>query len=125
MEMIISTEPPMISQVYSADLLFTPIYIFRADYLFKIAQWIEKKIASAEFRNFPKTRERLKDRLEHFMEFYEQVKIAEKESEGKTNVKANFPFYRPRIDNRNDQSLFERLEDRRKTSAFDRRHNKI
>jgi hypothetical protein len=124
--MIISTQPPMIYQIYSAHLLSLPsIRKFNADYLLKIAQWLEKKILSAEFRNFPNTVLKLKQQQHQFMELYDQVKTKEKESEGKTYVKANFPFYFPKLVDKNDQRIFEELDDRRKTSMRNRRNNGI
>lgn len=112
----ITTIPPLISTRFDAHLLSRPFPRFNAENLLFLAKWIEKRVNSNEFRGFPGSIQTLKDKINHFMELYDQVKSKEKESEGKTFVKAKRPFYRPRLPNKNDQRIYERLDDRRKAS---------
>lgn len=118
-------EAPPIPVRFDPHLLSTPIIGFCAENLRKIAEFLQKRIDSAEFKKFPKTRERLKDRQQHFEELYERAKIEEGKAKEKKGLKTAWFGYRPRLANRNDQRLFERLSNRRETSVFDRRHNKI
>ena len=116
--------PPM-PMKFDPNLLSMPTFGFRAEYLYQISDFLQKKIDSAEFRKFPKTLERLKNKQEYFMELYERAKIEEGKAKEKKGLKTAWFGYRPRLANRNDQRLFERLSNRRETSVFDRRHNKI
>jgi len=109
--------PPLpILMQYDSNLLSAPIFSFDADYFRKIAEWIEKKVHSAEYRKFPNTIQKLKQQQQQFMELYERAKTKEGENKNKTNIKANAPFYRPRLANINDQRSFEKLNDRRRIS---------
>lgn len=120
-EMTIITSCPPIPIKFSKDLLSMPAFGYSADYLYQISAFLQKKIDSAEFRKFPKTLERLKNKQEHFMELYERAKIEEGNNKTKTCRKTQWFGYRPRLANRNDQRLFERLSDRAETSKRDRR----
>jgi hypothetical protein len=44
------------------------------------------------------------------MELYERAKIKERENKEKKNVETGWPFYRPKLVNRNDQCLYDRFE---------------
>lgn len=116
---------PPIPMKFDPNLLSTPIFRYDADYLLKIAQWLEEKILSPEFRKMPETVGKLIIKHQQIMELYERAKIEEREAKEKTHLKAQAPFYRPKLSNRNNQRLFERLDDRRKTSVFDRKNNTI
>lgn len=98
---------------------------YKADYLYEISAFLQKKIDSAEFRKFPKTLERLKNKQEHFMELYERAKIEEGNNKTKTCRKTQWLGYRPRLANKNDQRVFDRLSNRSETSRNDRRNNKV
>ena len=113
--MITTTQmPPLLSMCLNPDLLSMPIFRHDAEELRKIADWLEKKIICNEFKKHPTKRILLMVKhAKEFMELYERAKIQEREAKEKTFVKANAPFYRPRFANRNDQRLFERLDERR------------
>lgn len=107
------------------NLLSIPIFTVNADYMLKITEWLEKKLLSAEFRTRPTRRILLMVKIKELRELYERAKDAEREAEGKTLLKAQAPFYRPRLRNRNAQRAFEELDNRRKISENDRSHNKV
>lgn len=107
------------------NLLSIAIFRYDADYLLKIAQWLEKKLLSAKFRTRPTRQILLMVKLKEFKELYVRAKDAEREAQGKAFIKANAPFYRPRLRNRNAQRAFEELDNRRKISENDRSHNKV
>lgn len=115
--------PPSIQQDLDLNLLSKPKWRFDAEYLRKIAQWIEKRIDRAEFKRCVKTRNDIYLKYMQFMELYEQAKTKEKESKEKTSRKISWPFYRPRLPNKNDQRIYQRLNDRRKTSERKLRKN--
>lgn len=121
---IISHAPP-IPVTFNPHLLSMPSIGFSAEKLHKIAEFLKKKVNSPEFKKFPKTRERLENKQQHFMELYERAKIEEGKAKEKTCLKTQWFGYRPRLANRHDQRLFERLDDRAYTSAINQRHNKI
>lgn len=116
--------PPM-PMKFDPNLLSMPTFGFRAEYLYQISDFLQKKIDSAEFRKFPKTLERLKNKQEHFMELYERAKIKEREAKGKAFIKANAPFYRPRLIKKDDNRLFERLDKRRASSNKNGANNAV
>lgn len=120
----ISHIPPM-PMKFNPHLLSSPIFKYDAEYLLKIADFLKKKVNSSEFHKFPATIVKLKIQHQQFMELYERAKIKEREVKEKAFVKANAPFYRPRLANKNDQRVFERLDDRRKTSEHDRRNSNL
>jgi len=116
---------PLIKVNYNPNLLSTPIFIFNAEYLLKIVQWLEKKLLSNEFHKYPATVVKIRLKIKHFMELYERAKDEERQTKEKTFIKANAPFYRPRLSDRNDQRTFEKLNDRRKTSEYNSRNIKV
>ena len=116
---------PPVLMGFNPNLLSMPIFGYNSEYLYEISVFIQKKIDSSEFCKFPKTIENLKNKKEYFMELYERAKTQERENKTKTHIKAKRLGYRPRLANRNDQSLFERLSDRAQTSKHDRRNNEI
>lgn len=59
------------------------------------------------------------------MELYERAKTQERENKTKTNIKTQWFGYRPRLANKNDQRVFERLSDRAGTCKSMRRLSKI
>ncbi len=109
---------PLIEIKFNKNLLSIPYPGFKAEYILKISNFLEKKISSSEYRKFPNTVGKLTVKHMQLMELYEQAKIKEEESKGKTFIQAKMPFYRPRLANRNDQRLFERLDNRRKASEY-------
>lgn len=123
--MTILTSCPPIPIKFDPHLLSMPTFGFSAKKLQKIAEFLKKKVNSGQFKKFPRTKNNVYLKYMYFMELYAQVKNKEYESKGKAFIKANAPFYRPRLADSNDQRLLERLDNRRKTSEFDRRHNKI
>ena len=98
---------------------------YSAENLYQIGAWLLEKIDSSELRKFPGTIEKLKKQHQQFMELYERTKIEEGKAKEKMFIKANATFYRPRLDNKNDRTIFERLKDRRETSIADRKNNKV
>lgn len=116
---------PLIHLKYNKNLLSVPTCVFSSENLIKISDWLLEKIERDEFKKFPATLVKLKQQHKQFMELYELCKIKEKEAKGKPFIKANSLFYRPRLGNKHDELLFERLEHRRKTSISDRRSNEI
>jgi hypothetical protein len=123
--MTIITECPPLSMKFDPHLLSRPTFGFTTDYLLKISAFLKKKIDSAEFRKFPATIQKLKQQHQEIMELYEWAKIKEKESKGKAFIKANAPFYRPRLIKKDDNRLFERLDKRRASSNKDGANNAI
>lgn len=122
---IIFNQAPQLPVRFDPNLLSMPTFGFNAKKLHKISEFLQKKINSGEFKKFPKTRERLENKQQHFMELYERALIEEEKVKEKTCLKTQRFGYRPRLANRNDQRLFERLNNRRETSASDRRNNKV
>ena len=116
---------PSMPMKFDPHLLSMPTFGYNAEYLYQISAFLQKKIDSAEFRKFPKTLERLKNKQENFMELYERAKIEERNNKEKTCRKTQWFGYRPRLSNKNDQRVFERLSDRAETSKRDRRHSKV
>lgn len=121
----IISHAPLIPVQFNPHLLSMPSIGFSAEKLHKIAKFLKKKINSPEFKKFTRTREILENKQQHFMELYERAKIEEGKTKEKTCFKTQWFGYRPRIANRHNQRLFERLNDRAYTSAINSRHNKI
>lgn len=113
----IISHPPSISARFNSQLLILPTFGFSAKNLLKIAEFLQKKLNSNEFKKFPATLKKLKQQHQQFMEIYERAIIEEKQAKEKTNLKTQWFGYRPRLVNRNDQRLFERLDDRRRMSV--------
>lgn len=116
--------PPM-PMKFDPNLLSMPAFGFRAEYLYQISAFLQKKIDSAEFRKFPATIQKLKQKQQQFMELYERAKIKEEQAKTKTRLKTQWLGYRPRLANKNDQRVFDRLNNRAETSKLDRRHSKV
>jgi|SRR3974390_280267 len=110
-------DAPLIPVRFNPHLLSIPTFGFSARHLLSLAEWVEKRILRAEFRKFPATIQALKQKHQQLMELYERTKIEEGKAKEKAFVKAHAPFYRPRLDNKNDERLFERLNDRRRMSV--------
>lgn len=125
MTKIITSNIPSISQKFYPYLLCHSLCIYNIETLNHIAKWLEKKISRREFRKYPSTIKKLKEKQQQFVELYEEAKIKEREAENKEFIKAKMPFYRPRLPNRNDQHLFKRLVNRRETSEHERKNSKI
>jgi len=116
---------PLISMKFNPNLLSTPTFGYSAEYLYQISDFLQKKIDSAEFRKFPSTIEKLKQKQQQFRELYERAKTQEEQAKTKTCLKTQWLGYRPRLSNRNDQRIFERLDDRRKAFEYDCRKNNV
>lgn len=112
--------PPQICTQYYADLLSIPLPLYRARHLLQIGIWLLEKIERSEFQKFPSTVAKLKQQYQQFMELYERTKIEEEQAKEKGYRKTQWFGYRPRLTNRNDHRLFERLSYRAKTSKYDR-----
>lgn len=110
---------------FDANLLSTPTFGFSAKKLHEIAEFLKKRINFNEFKKFPATVEKLKQQHQQFMELYERAKIKEREAKGKAFIKANAPFYRPRLIKKDDNRLFERLEKEQASSNKDGANNAI
>lgn len=122
----ITIQCPPIGINFDPFLLCTPIYKFNVENLRQIAEWLQKNILGNKYRKFPNTIGELIIKHQKFIELYEKVKIEEEESKGKPYLKTNWPFFRSRLPNKNDQRIFERLENRIKTSKRRlRKNNKI
>ncbi len=121
----ITTNMPPMPMRFNPHLLSMPTFGFSTKNLLKIAKFLQKKIDSGEFKKFPKTKERLENKQKHFMELYGRAIIEEEKAKEKKGLKTHWFGYRPRLANRNDQRLFERLDNRRETSRIDRRNNKV
>jgi hypothetical protein len=111
------SHPPSIPMRFNPQLLSTPTFGFSAKKLLKIAEFLKKKVNSNEFKKFPATLTKLKQQHQQFMELYERAIIEEKQAKEKKGLKTHWLGYRPRLVNRNDQRLFERLDDRRRMSV--------
>ncbi len=107
---------------FDRNLLSVPTFGFRAEYLYQIGLFLQKKIDSSEFNKFPSTIEELKKKQQKFMELYERAKIEEEQAKTKTCLKTQWLGYRPRFTNKNDQRVFERLDNR--AEAFKRQLRK-
>lgn len=123
--MQIITTCPAIPIRFDSNLLSTPTFGYTAENLKSIGDWLLKKIESAEFRKFPATISKLKQQHKKFVELYERAKTHEEQNKTKKHIKTQWLGYRPKMANQNDQRLFERLDNRRKTSEHDRRNNNI
>lgn len=123
--MTIIVSCPIIPIKFRKDLLSTPSFVYNSDYLYQISVFLQKKIDSAEFRKFPKTLEGLKNKQKIFIEIYEQAKIEERNNKTKAYRKTQGCGYRPRLPNRSDQRIFERLSNRAETSKCDRRRDEV
>lgn len=123
--MTITTHCPAIKIKFDPNLLSVPTFGYNAEYLYRISAFLQKKIDSSEFSKFPATIEKLKQKQQQFMELYEWAKTQERENETKTHIKTQWIGYRPRLANKNDQRVFERLSDRAGTSRIDRSNNKV
>jgi hypothetical protein len=110
---------------FDPHLLSFPTWGYNAENLRQIGEWLIEKMHRSGLRKYPKTKNKVFLKHLEFMELYERAKIQEKENKEEGFVKTNNVFYRPRFANRYDQYLFERLEDRRKTSILDRRNSNI
>jgi hypothetical protein len=115
--------PPVIEMKFAPKLLSNPIFVFDANYLLKLAEWIEKKLLRPEFRKHINTKNKIYLKYLEFMELYERAKVKERENKGKTCLKTQGLFYRPRLNKFDDQHLFERLERKIRSSKQYRRHN--
>lgn len=116
---------PEIKQTFNKFLLSLPYFRFDADYIFKIARFIMYQGCGKRFEKTPKTFDKLEQKYCEFMSLYEQAKRKEEECKGKTFIKTQAPFYRPRFGNEADENLFKRLDNRRKTSGNIRKRNEI
>lgn len=123
--MTIINHCPPIPIKFDPNLLSTPTFGYSAEDLYRIGDFLQKKIDSAEFRKFPATIEKLKQKKQHFMELYEWAKNQERENKTKTCLKTQWFGYRPRLTNKDDQRIFDRLSDRASTSKYDRRRNEV
>ena len=117
--------PPPIHMKFDPNLLSMPTWQYSAERLHQISAFLLRKIHSAGLKKHPKTVKILVMKYENFMELYERSKTLERENKEKTFIKTQMFGYRPRLANKNDQRLFERLDDRRKTSKYDRRNHAL
>ena len=116
---------PQIPMKFSPDLLSSPYPRYDAERLKTIADWIQKNVQGRDFTKNIRTRNKIYFKYLEFLEIYERAKTEEGKVKGKTFIKTNRMFYRPRLSNRDDQAVFERLENRRKTSERDRGNVKV
>lgn len=117
--MKIIADCPPIPMKFDHNLLSIPAFGFNSEYLHRISAFIKKKIYSSQFKKFPSTLEKLKQQHQKFMELYELSKIEEEKAKTKTCLKTQWFGYRPRLANKNDQRIFDRLSDRAETSKYD------
>ncbi len=115
---------PSIPITFDANLISMSTFGFSAKYLYQISVFLQKKMDSAKFRKFPTTISKLKLKQQQFQELYERAKIEEEEAKTKLFIKTLWLGYRPRLVNRNDQSVFDRLNDRAEASKREFRKNK-
>lgn len=118
--MQITTDCPSIRIKFDPKLLSTPIYGYDSEYLYRISEFLKNKIKSNEFRQFPDSIERLKQKHQKFLDLYERAKIEEEQAKTKTRRKTQMLGYRPRLANKNDQRIFDGLSDRAQMSKDDR-----
>ena len=116
---------PPIMQTFNPHLLSTPYFKFDAEYLHKIAQYLQKRIQNPKYRKFPTTLKDLEKQHKIFMDLYERAKIQEREIEEERFVKAKMPFYRTRLPKQNDGAIFRRLENKARFSDSNRKLCKI
>jgi len=110
---------------FNPNLLSMPIFGYNSDYLYEISQFILKKMHFGGSKKHPQKMKQLMNKYNLFMELYERAKTQERENKGKTSLKTQWFGYRPRLANRNDQRIFERLNNRTETSKLHRRNNEI
>ena len=110
MKTTIGCRPPDVSQMFDSQLLSRSIPYYSVDRLKIIFDFLQRKLHQRQFNKFPNTRLKLQYKLKHFMELYEIAK--EKESERKTLAQAKMLGYRPRLSDKNDRAIFERLRAR-------------
>ena len=123
--MAIITHCPPIPMMFDPNLLSMSTFGFRAEYLGKIGAFLEKKLDSVEFNKYIRTKNTLYQKYSEFMELYERTKIEEGKAKEKTFLKTQWIGYRPRLANKNDERIFDRLIDRAQTSRIDRLNNKV
>ena len=116
---------PLISIKFNPYLLSVPTFRYDAEYLHRISAFLQKKIDSAEFQKFPTTILKLQKKQSQFKELYGRTKIEEEQAKEKTCIKTQWFGYRPRLPNRNDQRVFDRLDNRAETSKLDRRYHNV
>lgn len=121
----ITVQCPPIQIPLNANLLSMPTFGFKAEHLLKIADWIINKTTHGKFNKCPERMDQIHHIYLRFMELYERAKVKEKQNKEEKRCTTAGPFYFPRLGNKNDQRLFERLEHREKTSRYDRRNHKI
>lgn len=120
---ILRSDAPLITYKFNKNLLSTPVCGFKVENLLKILQWLEKRIISGKFRKHPHTVLKIREKIKQFMDIYEQAKEKEGLVGEKKSGRAKSIFYRPRLDNRCDQRIYERLNNRKIKSEFDRLNN--
>lgn len=122
----IDVQWPPIKMKLDHKLLSYPFFKFDSNYLLKISEFLLNKMGDISFYKFQRTKNNIYLKHLYFMELYEQAKIKEEECKGKAINKASWPFYRPRLPNKDDQRLFERLDHRANTSQrMLRKNNKV
>jgi len=112
MKTTIGCRPPDVSQMFDPELLSRPMLYYSVDRLKPIFDFLEIKLKERQFNKFPNTRLKLEQKLKYFMELYHHAKEKEKESERKTPRQTQMFGYRPRLSNKNDRAIFERLRAR-------------
>ena len=111
---ITSYKTPM--EPFDYLLLSTPFPTYNIERLHDLVKWLMEALSSHRYRRYPSTIEKIKKKYNLFMELYERAKAKKRENKEKKFIPTNATFYRPRLGNRNDQRLFDRLDERRKAS---------
>lgn len=117
--------PPQIGMCFDRKLLLNPMLTYSAENLLKIAEFLHRKLNSTEFNSHIRTKNKLYIKYLEFMELYGRAKIEEGKTKTKTCLKTQWFGYRPRLANKNDQRVFDRLSDRAETSKRGRWSGKI
>ena len=112
---ITTTFGPQIIQCFDKKLLTVNHRLQDdADLLLKIGEGLLKKINSAEYIFFPETVRKLKEQYQKFMVLYEQSKAKEKqnESSNQKEIKTKEFWYRIKLPNRSNNTIFNRLRNK-------------
>jgi hypothetical protein len=105
-----SSRPPLIHMLHSADLLSMPTFKFDADYLLKIAQYLQKRINHKKFKQFPGRVKELNYQIDTILELHGIAKSKEKALHEEKGNKTQWPFYRTRLPSKDDNTIYDRLE---------------
>lgn len=116
---------PLIPMKFDSNLLSLPSWNYDADKLRQLGDWLEEKILNSKFLKYPDTIEKLTEQHLKFMELYERAKVIERKNKEKTSSRTQMFGYRPRLANKNDQSVFDRLSHRKRISIADRKNNEV